>query len=358
MRLSSKTTCSVSEQILGRTSQVLKIENDLLAATILVDKGADIYELIYKPKGIDVLWKSPWGFKEPGQGTPSVFTSEAAWLEAYPGGWQGIFPSGGGPCVYKGVELNFHGEASTTIWNYEILEAHDAAAEVRFSTRLFRSPFRIERTMRVEAGQPVLIIRERITNEAGEAMDYMWGHHPAYGAPFLSEACRIDVGARAFRADDSYAGTANPLEPDRRYTWPLAEQNGAQTDLSLVPDPETSRDILAYFENFESGWYGLTNTELGFGVGLVWPVEIFPYAWFWQEMHASAGFPWYKSAYVMAIEPFSTIPGQGLVAAMEKTGTHRTLAPGESVEAELRAVFYESTAGVQKIEPDGTVLLK
>jgi hypothetical protein len=188
-------------------------------------------------------------------------------------------------------------------------------------------------------------------------MDYMWGHHPAYGAPFLSAACRIDVGASSFQADDRYAGTVNPLTPGQRYAWPLAEKDGRQTDISRVPGPETSRDTLAYLENFSSGWYGITNTEMGFGVGLVWPKEIFPYAWFWQEMHGSAGFPWYKGVYVMAIEPSSTIPGQGLVTAMEKTGTHLTLTAGESVEAELRAVFYESKTGIQRIEPDGTVLL-
>ena len=58
----------------------------------------------------------------------------------------------------------------------------------------------------------------------------------------------------------------------------------------------------------------------------------------------------------MAIEPFSSIPGQGLVAAMEKTGTHRTLGAGHSVEAELRAVFYESATGIDHIEADGTAV--
>jgi hypothetical protein len=343
--------------VLGRSSQLLKIENNLLAATILIDKGADIYELIYKPKGMDVLWKSPWGLKEPGREVHSSVTSSSTWLENYPGGWQEIFPSGGGPCTYKGVELNFHGEASLVAWQYEIIKAESQAAEVRFSTRLYRSPFSIERRLRVEADKPVLTIRERITNEANEDMDYMWGHHPAYGAPFLSGDCRIDIGARTFRADDAYAGTANPLEPGGRYTWPVAERNRTQTDMSRVPGPETARDILAYFEDFESGWYGITNTKLGFGVGLVWPEEVFPYAWFWQEMHASAGYPWYKNAYVLAIEPFTSIPGQGLVAAMEKTDTHRTLGPRESVEAELRVVFYEATTGVRKIEPNGTVLV-
>ncbi len=212
--------------------------------------------------------------------------------------------------------------------------------------------------MRVEAGRPVLLLRERITNEGGEPIDYMWGHHPSYGPPFLSDACRIDIGARALRADDSYDGPYNPLAPGGRYDWPIGERDGARTDLSRVPGRTVPRHLLAYFERFDAGWYGITNTALGLGVGLVWPKEIFPYAWFWQELHASSGHPWYRGTYVMAIEPFSSIPGQGLVAAMEKTGTHRTLAAGDSVEAELRAVFYESATGIDHIEADGTAVLR
>ena len=349
--------CSVQEQRLERDVRALRIESDLLAATVLLDKGADIYQLIYKPRDLDVLWKTPWGLRSP-RAPQSAFSSTAAWLETSPGGWQEIFPSGGGPCVYKGVELNFHGEASVAAWDHTIVEAGGDAAEVRLTTRLFRSPFRLERTMRVEAGSPALLLRERITNEGGEPIDYMWGHHPSFGAPFLSEACRIDIGARALRADDIFDGPHNPLTPDRRYGWPAGERDGLGADLSAVPGPAAPRHLLAYFEDFDAGWYGITNTELGLGVGLVWPKEIFPYAWFWQELHASSGHPWYRGTYVMAIEPFSSFPSQGLVAAIEKTGSHRTLAAGASVEAELRAVFYESATGIERIDPDGRVVVR
>lgn len=347
-------SCQISEVTFGRSLGGLRLENDLLATTILLDKGADIYELIYKPKAMDVLWKSPWGIKEAARGLDSAFDSATAWLEAYAGGWQELFPNGGTPCTYKGAALNFHGEASMTAWHYEVVESGSQAAEVKLYTRLFRSPFRIERSMRVEAGKPVLVLRERITNEAGEAMDYMWSHHPAYGSPFLSDQCRVDTDARSFVSDDGYAGSHNPLKLNTRYTWP----NGEDADMSAIPGQNTPRDTLAYLEEFEAGWYGITNAAHGFGVGLVWDKNVFPYAWYWQEMHANSGFPWYKGAYVMAIEPASSIPGQGLVNVMEKTKTHRTIAAGASVQTELRAVFYESRTGISKIQPDGTVVVK
>ena len=306
-------TCKATEIVFGRTLTALKIENDVLATVVLMDKGADIYGLVYKPKDVDVLWKSPWGMKEQARGFDSAFDSATAWLEAYAGGWQVLFPNGGDPTNYKGAALSFHGEASMKSWDYEIVSEDAGALEVKMKARLSRSPYTIERWMRVESGSPILHIRESISNHAGEEMDCMWSHHPAYGAPFLSEHCVIDVGTASFVADDRYAGFANPLTLSESYQWPMA----GELDMSKVPGPGEERDILAYFQDFESGWYAITNKEMGLGIGLAWDESVFPFAWFWQELKASPGFPFYKCSYVMAIEPASSIPGQGLTTVME-----------------------------------------
>ena len=256
-------TCKATEIVLGKTLTALEIENDLLSTTVIVDKGADIYRLAYKPKDLDVLWKSPWGIKEQERGFDSAFDSATAWLEAYAGGWQVIFPNGGDATTYKGAALSYHGEASMKAWDYEVVSESDSALEVKMASRLSRSPYTIERWMRVETDSPILHIRERITNHAGEEMACMWSHHPAFGAPFLSEHCVIDVGTSYFVADDQYAGFANPLALSQAYQWPMA----GDVDMSVVPGPDDERDILAYFQDFESGWYAITNTDMGFGVG-------------------------------------------------------------------------------------------
>ena len=248
------TECSVHEIKLESTIRALRLENDLLATSILLDKGADIYELIYKPKGVDVLWKSPWGLKSPGIGPAGFSTnSETVWLEHYAGGWQELFPNGGDACDYKGVELSFHGEASMIPWNYEIIENSSERIDVRLFTRLRRSPFTIERRMQVERGRPVLTLHGKVTNEAGEPMDYMWSHHPAFGAPFLSAACRIDVGTQSFQADDLYIGTHNPLNLGQDYQWSFVNTAQGPVDMSQIPAPDQQRDTLAYFKDFDSG---------------------------------------------------------------------------------------------------------
>lgn len=354
---STDTTCQVREILLPRNNRAIRIENDLLYATILPDKGADIYEFASKPHGLDVLWKSPWGLKRPGTGIPSAFLSSVTWIEGYPGGWQVLFPSGGAACQYKGVEQSFHGEASAVSWDVLAMTADGDRAELTLGIRLYRSPFRIERTMAVERGRPELVIRERITNEGGEPIDYTWGHHPAYGAPFISEACRIDTNATTMIADRGYDPPFNPMTTGERSQWPEATRDGARTDLSRVPGQGEPRASMGFLTDFttDHAWYSIANRELGFGVALVWPRDAFPVAWFWQEMHASPGFPWYKGVYVMAIEPNTSHPGNGVVSVMESTGLHRTLAPGASAEVTFRALFHDAGNGVATIDPDGTV---
>lgn len=346
------------EIMLERGVSAVKLENNNVAVTILPDKGADIYQWVHKRTGVDVLWKSPWGLRKPGAGIPSSFQSSVTWIEWYPGGWQVLFPSGGGPCVYKGVELSFHGEASSIFWDVADLGHNDHEAWVRLTARLARSPFTLTREMVLEKDSSSFLLRETVRNDGREPMDYVWGHHPAYGAPFLSEDCRIDTNARALLADSAYDPPACPWQPGESYTWPMTDRGGIRTDLSRVPGTADARGSMGYLGDFdEVAWYGITNTQLGVGAGLAWRTEDFPHAWFWQEMHASPGFPWYKGVYVMAIEPSTTNVGQGLVAAMEKNGSHRTLQAGESRTAEIRAVLYDATSGISGIDMEGNVEL-
>ena len=61
-------TCHVKEGIIGRATRTITLENNLMSVTVLVDKEADIYRRIHRATSVDVLWKSPWGPREPGTG--------------------------------------------------------------------------------------------------------------------------------------------------------------------------------------------------------------------------------------------------------------------------------------------------
>jgi hypothetical protein len=108
-----------------------------------------------------------------------------------------------------------------------------------------------------------------------------------------------------------------------------------------------------YLTELEEGWYALSNPLLGVGFGLAWPKAIFPYVWFWQELRGSFGFPWYGRSYVMAVEPFTSIPGSGLERAIA-AGTSPVLAAGAKIEASFAAVLFEGAA-VKSVSTDGRV---
>ena len=348
--------CRVIETVTGRFTRTVILENDLLRCRVLADKGADLYELRYKPRDTDVLWKAPWGFKELGSFAPTAMSSEVAWMDHYEGGWQEIFPSGGGPSTALGAEMPFHGEVSTVPWDYVILEAGGQRAQVRFSVATTRTPFRLQRTMTIEAGRPEILFEERLTNDGVMALDYMWGHHPAYGAPFLSGQCRLDAPAGRFVANPSQTDPERSWLPEGGdLPWPsFAGRDGRTHDLRQIPGPDERVNNMGYLVDLQEGWYGLTNQELGFGIGLVWPKEFFPCVWLWQELHGTHLPPWYGRAYVMGVEIWTSWPGLGLAAA-KANGTTRQLGPNATDTVSFRAVFYESRRGVRQIRPDGSV---
>ena len=143
-----------------------------------------------------MLWKSPWELRHPRSILATTSTTEEAWLEHYDGGWQEIFPNGGDACVYKGCHRNFHDEASVLPWDYSIACIH-SSVNVEFTVSLYRSPFRLRLKLTVEPRKPVVRIQERIFNRGEEDMHFIWGHHPAYGSPFLEGDCHIQLpGAR------------------------------------------------------------------------------------------------------------------------------------------------------------------
>lgn len=345
--------CQCREHQVAGTRAVT-LSNGLLSATVLPSKGADIYSLVYEPRSIDVLWKSPWGLRGPTACISGGPASEAAWLDRYEGGWQEIFPNGGDACTYRGAPLNFHGEASVSAWDYRVRLSTAAAVEIDFTLELARSPFRIRRTMRVEAGRPALQLEERIENRGEEDLHFMWGHHPALGSPFLDGGCRLQTSARTFLSHEVEIAETCRIPAGARGSWPEMEGKRGLVDLSRLPPARDRVTEFGYLCDLEDGWYAMTNPALGFGFGMAWPREIFPYLWFWQELRGSFGYPWYGSCYVMAVEPFTSIPGIGLEKAIER-GTAPVLKAGAALEARSAAVFLEC-GEVESISPDGKVI--
>jgi hypothetical protein len=309
----------------------VELANDELAATLLPGKGCDVVELVDRRTGVDVLFRTPWGYRGPSARAPSSFE---AWIETYPGGWQLLLPNGGDAAVEDGVERGFHGEAALVEWWVDELDAD----RVRCSTSLVTAPLDLVRTISLE--RAVLRVEERVTNAGGDPVEVIWAHHPAFGAPVLEPGVRIEMSARTFTPDDRGPGAG--LEPGAASDWPHARlAGGGHLDLSVVPPHEEPRAVLGYLSGFREGTYRIVNARIGLAVELRWPLDLFPTAWFWQELRASPGYPWYRRVYTTALEPSTTAPAQGIERARAKGGTVVRLAPGESRTAILELELVE-----------------
>lgn len=305
----------------------IHLDNGMLRATVLAGKGADIYALVDKTTAIDVLFKTPWGLRAPGP-WPAGGNTKDLWLGAYGGGWQLLLPNGGDECTEKGATWGFHGEASMVAW--QVLQRSETSATLR--CQLFSAPLEVVRRVSLEGA--VLRVHEKVANSSPGEVEFMWSHHPAFGAPFLDAGCRLSAGCRTVVADDRAPGTV--LAPGSRHPWPTATgRDGSPMDLGQVPGPEESREVFAYLLDFEKGFFSITNPRLGLQVRLRWPLAVFDKAWLWQEVGSTGTWPWFRRAYALAVEPATTVPGQGMACARAKGADLARLGPHESREAWL-----------------------
>lgn len=66
---------------------------------------------------------------------------------------------------------------------------------------------------------------------AGSAQSFMWGQHPAFGAPFLDESVRLRVpGEPEVLVPESMIAHRCPFAVETRGKWPLLPGQGRQDD--------------------------------------------------------------------------------------------------------------------------------
>ncbi len=344
--------CRVTDQLIYKGMRTLFMENESLRIGILLDKGADIFEFLHKPTDTDFLWRSPQGIVEPARYRETIASGSGSFLDHYHGGWQEILP-GGGPTVYRGAELGLHGEVAHLGWDFDILTDTPECVEVRLQVACIRTPLKIEKKLRLEKGKPVLFMEEKVSNQSSEAFEFMWGHHPAIGAPFLKEGVRLFVPAGKAEVHDPRFAESGILEPGMAFDWPHVTVGGKTVDFSLVPGPEAGYSELLYLKDLSQGWYAVLDPKERLGLGFVWPKEVFPYLWFWLVYGRAPGYPWWDRVYCIALEPWTSIPNS-LPKAMER-GSHTVLKGGESLTVQFNTVAITGLEEVKGIEMDGKV---
>ena len=193
-----------------------------LSATILIDRGLDIYDADYR--GAALAWVSPIGpkhpayFEEPGRG----------WLRSFYGGLVVTcgLSSAGAPSVDQGEALGLHGRISHTpasnvhtggIWqgdDYVVFIEGDLR-----ETRVFGENLLLHRRIEARAGGKTISIYDTVRNEGFQRVPHMMLYHCNFGFPVIDDGARLVTGARSVmpRDDDARPGIG---EYDR-FTGPI-----------------------------------------------------------------------------------------------------------------------------------------
>lgn len=336
-----------------RVYKFISMENELLKITIFADKGADIYEIIYKPMDTNFMWKAPNGIREAGKYIPTAYNSECSYLDNWYGGWQELLPAGG-PDTYKGAQLGLHGEICTMPWYYSIIEDTTDKISVEFSCRTVRSPFYVRKRISMATASPIIEFEEWLTNEGEEDMEFLWAQHPSFGRPFLDESCRIDIPAKEFSTSDFYQSETAIFEPEHKGKWPVdVGRNNKSVDLSIIPAPDKSCSDIYYLKGMDEGWFAITNTKLKLGLGFCWDISVFPYVTYWQACKGNLGHPWYGRTYSLSFEFWNSYTDKMRTA--KANGTIKTIAAGETIVTSYKTIVYTGLQKVNHISSDGCV---
>jgi galactose mutarotase-like enzyme len=334
------------------------MENEELRVVVLADKGGDLASVSHKPTDTELLWRNPNGVRDPRWYQPTTGGANALWLDGYEGGWQSVFPNGGGAATVHGAELGIHGESALLPWDMAVLEQGPERVRVSLRVRLARTPFVAERTLSLAAGAPVLTVEETITNNGRQAFPVSYGQHITFGAPFLDDSCILDLPGATVRTQAVDYVDNHRLQSGAHGQWPfVAGRDGAPVDLRTIPTIAAGSEDMAYFEQMPAGWYALTNRNRRLSLVVEYPVELYRYLWYWQVFGGGTGYPWYGRNYNIGLEPFTSATNGGLASALAD-GSAVPLGPGESLHSRLRLTAIRSEWGVTDVDSDGSIVLR
>ncbi|WP_186438301.1 DUF4432 family protein [Cohnella terricola] len=281
--------------------RAVRLENERLRAVVLVGKGTDVWELVYKPLETELLMRTAAGLSGL-RGRDLAQDRLVHYAEAYPGGWQEIIPNRA--LFDRGQEevgADKEGESAGLPWAYRVDHADEREVVLHCWVSLPYVPLAVEKTFVLRAGESALRITERVANTGEQAVRFIWTHHPAFGSPLVGERTEVLLpdGSVAFNVHRYEANRGDPLADYEEETSSVTLPGGGNKDLRRVgPMEKEGAGCYMPIKCPAVGEVGLYQPDLNLKVLLEWDREAFPCVRYWSNTG--------EGMYTVALEPSSS----------------------------------------------------
>lgn len=281
----------------------LVLEDDLYRLLILPQVGGKMASLVYRPTGVEFIWRNPdRPFRPPQYGAPFGAYDISGFDECFPNIAEGPYPDD----PWKGTPLADHGEMWCTPWEWEW-----SAGRLHLWNYGVRLPYRLDKWLS-RAGRSVQLDYQ-LTNLSPFRFRYIWSAHPLFAARpgmriLLPEGIKV-------RVDSSIAGRLGPLCTE--HPWPHTRDTaGRAVDLSRVQSGAEGWGDKLYTTRLSQGYCALWHPPSGDFVGFTFAPEQVPYVGVWINQ---GGWPAEdKPCFNVALEPCLGYPDRLDIAALRE----------------------------------------
>lgn len=256
--------------------------------------------------------------------------------------------------------LGTHGEALAVEWKKLSGEAGAGGVTLVYQAELPKTRYRVQRTLRLPAGETVLYIDETVENLLPFDRPAHWVQHVTFGDPFVEPGKTVlDMPATRGEIRAAAAPTL-PLRPGP-LEWPFgASPDGRRVDLRTMQAQPRAGLYAAFLMNQKRplSYFTMYHPDYRVLIGYLWRTRDFPWVGDWQENRRAMQPPWNGRVVARGIE-FGTTPFGGPMRRVVEEGRlygvplYRWIGGGQRVTARYLAFLAEipsdfrGVAGVQ-----------
>jgi len=298
-----------------------ELDNGALALSIAKGGGhLASLRLALRPK-VNPYWAPVWKSLEPWVYKKSDAPRYACKLLAAIFGHNPCLGQFGDPSAEEArAGLGPHGEAPVVRWKLLQKRLTSKGLFCAVGCDLPIAQMRFVREFRMDAGEPIVRVRNRITSLARRDMPFTFCEHVTFGPPFVEAGVTLfDMPAVKAHTFPGKFGEPMRLKQDAAFTWPLAP--GAKTktvDLRTLTKGSSDFSTQLIDTTRKEAWFSAVNPKLGLGVLYLWKRENYPWVGNWEEYGGRLAPPWNGKSITRGMEFSNTPFPEGLRKAVDR----------------------------------------